>query len=184
MNWNFFLNIFFCLASSLGRPGWYMLKWPIFQLFMNGRVKIVLQIQKIMKWQKNRGNEKNNLFAQWQKNMMWFLDYCPHCTMNTFGGSKIGNLNHKKNAFYFVFMRHPKKAFFQNSINIFFYAKHNETGQNSVGSRATFFMVWVGFRSCGFGPGWARARVFWPQVSSGNLFWPIFADFWPIFRLK
>ena len=23
-----FLNIFFCLASSLGRPGWYMLKWP------------------------------------------------------------------------------------------------------------------------------------------------------------
>ena len=23
-----FLNIFFCLASSLGRPGLYMLKWP------------------------------------------------------------------------------------------------------------------------------------------------------------
>ena len=110
-----FLNIFFCLASSLGRLGWYMLKWPIFQLFMNGRVKIVLQIQKIMKWQKNRGNEKNNLFAQWQKNMMWFLDYCPHCTMNTFGGSKIGNLNHKKMHFTLFLWDTQKKHFFKTA---------------------------------------------------------------------
>ena len=124
MNWNFFLNIFFCLASSLGRPGWYMLKWPIFQLFMNGRVKIVLQIQKIMKWQKNRGNEKNNLFAQWQKNMMWFLDYCPHCTMNTFGGSKIGNLNHKKNCILLCFYETPKKSIFSKQHKYIFFMQN------------------------------------------------------------
>ena len=43
--------------------------------------------------------------------------------------------------------------------------------------QATFFMVLVGFRAWGFGPGWARARVFWPRASLGRRFWPIFADF-------
>ena len=42
---------------------------------------------------------------------------------------------------------------------------------------ATFFLAQVGFGLAFFGPGRARAGLFWPRASSGRRFWPILAHF-------